>query len=138
LEAFLLEHQPITSDLREMPISTLAWIGDCVFDLHVRMALAEKQSACNSGDLHRAAVKIVSAAAQAEALNKLMPLLKQEETALIRRARNHDPGSLPRHADPLQYRHATALEALIGYHYLAHNRERLTELMNVILSDKTS
>ncbi|MDI9461734.1 MAG: Mini-ribonuclease 3 [Saccharofermentanales bacterium] len=138
MEAFQLEHQPITCDLREMPISTLAWIGDSVFDLHVRMALAGQQSACNSGDLHRAAVRIVSAAAQAEALGKLMPLLDQEEAALIRRARNHDPGSLPRHADPIQYRHATALEALIGYHYLAHNRERLTELMNLILSDNAT
>jgi len=133
LTTFQLEHDAIEGNLREVPVSTLAWIGDSVFDLYVRMALASRMSHHNSGDLHRSAIKMVSAPAQAAAMQTLLPFLSQEETSIAKRARNHDPGSLPRNADPILYRKATALEALIGYHYLARNYNRLTELMKIII-----
>ncbi len=133
LEDFHLKHLPIESDLREIPCSTLAWVGDSVYDLYIRMALVEKLKNHHSGELHRAAINIVSAPAQAQAMEQILPLLDEEESAIARRARNHDPGSMPKHVDPHLYRQATSLEALIGYLYLAHKHSRLTELMQRII-----
>ncbi len=124
----------LKTDLRELPISTLAWIGDSVFDLYVRLNLVNSHKRSPSGNLHQAAIKIVSANAQCESINYLLPSLNEFEAAFVRRARNHEPHSLPRNSDPLQYRMATALESLIGYYYLAGNLTRLTELMEMILA----
>ena len=40
------------------------------------------------------------------------------DTALVRRARNHKSASKPKNADAMDYKYATALEALIGYWHL--------------------
>ncbi|HHU06794.1 MAG TPA: ribonuclease III [Clostridiaceae bacterium] len=135
LEDFHLKHLPIKRDLREIPCSTLAWVGDSVYDLYIRMALVEGRKGCHSGELHRAAISIVSAPAQAQALKKILPLLDEEELSVARRARNHDPGSMPKNVDPALYRQATALEALVGYLYLAHKHNRLTELIQRIIGN---
>ena len=135
LEDFNLKHLPIKRDLREIPCSTLAWVGDSVYDLYIRMALVEKLENHHSGELHRAAINIVSAPAQAEAMKKILPLLDEEELAVARRARNHDPGSMPNNLDPALYRQDTGLEALVGYLYLSHRHDRLTELIRRIIDD---
>ena len=44
--------------------------------------------------------------------------LSEAEEALVRRARNHKSASKPKNADAMDYKYATALEALIGYWYL--------------------
>ena len=84
MTTFQLEHDAIEGNLREVPVSTLAWIGDSVFDLYVRMALASRMSHHNSGDLHRSAIKMVSAPAQAAAMQTLLPFLSQEETSIAK------------------------------------------------------
>jgi ribonuclease-3 family protein len=41
--------------------------------------------------------------------------LDEEALTVVRRARNHKPKTVPKNADPVEYKMATALEALIGY-----------------------
>jgi len=121
-------------DLRELPVSTLAYIGDAVYELYVRLDLC--QAGCGkSGELHRQTVRKVKASAQAQAARRLLPLLTEEEAAIFRRARNSQPGSQPKHADPVDYRVATGLEAVIGYLYLSLAEVRLEQLMRMILED---
>ena len=61
-------------DIREVPISVLAYIGDAVYELTVRLHLCS-QSSAKSGALHRRSVQLVRATAQAEAARKLLPIL---------------------------------------------------------------
>ena len=70
--------------------------------------------------LHKRAVRYVRADGQAKALRAMMRdgFLSEAEEALVRRARNHKSASKPKNADAMDYKYATALEALIGYWYL--------------------
>lgn len=55
--------------------------------------------------------------------------LSEKEASLIRRARNRRTSSKPKNADPIDYKMATAFEALIGYLYLSGEEQRLEEVM---------
>lgn len=117
---------------RQLGALELAYIGDCVYECCVR----ERLIAGGGGRmkaLHRAAVSQVRASYQAAALKRLEGVLTPDEAGVCRRARNAQPGSLPKHADPADYHAATALEALVGYLYLAGQEERLREIVRIAL-----
>lgn len=123
-----------TGDLREVPISVLAYIGDAVYELRIRLHLCQKSNA-KSGALHRETIKWVRAAAQAAAVDRLLPLLSEAETMIYRRGRNSQPSSIPKNADPADYMAATGFEAVIGYLYLKGDQDRLDHLLEEILED---
>ena len=122
-------------DLREVPVSVLAYIGDAVYELRVRLHLC-KQSSAKSGTLHRLTVQRVKASAQAAAINRLLPKLTEAETSIYRRGRNSQPGSMPKNADPADYMAATGFEALVGYLYLKGDHRRLDNLLATILEEE--
>ena len=108
----------------------LAYLGDSVCDLFVRRRLLETGGRMK--DLHRAAVKQVCAHAQCEALSRVEELLDEEEAAVVRRARNARQTPTG-HADPAEYRRATAFEALVGYLYWQGRNERLQQILRAAL-----
>ncbi|MDO5733999.1 MAG: ribonuclease III domain-containing protein [Eubacteriales bacterium] len=112
----------------EYSISSLAWLGDALYELAIRKRLLESSLAA-SGTLHKKAIDFVAARAQALALNSLLPDLNPEEQTVVRRARNFHTPSLPKHQKPEDYRLATALEALLGWHDLRGENERNEELI---------
>ena len=107
----------------------LAFVGDSVYDLFVRSRLVLK-AAGKVNALSKSASAVVNAGAQAKSLEKLRPLLSDEEAAIARRAENARQ-TPTKNADPLDYRKATALEAVLGYLYLTGQRERLNELLKL-------
>ncbi|WP_123042149.1 Mini-ribonuclease 3 [Cohnella candidum] len=114
----------------------LAYIGDAVFEVYVRQWLIAGPIR-KPHELHRAATKFVSAAAQARLLQRWMPLLTEEEADIVRRGRNTKSGQPPRNADPGDYRHATALECLIGYLFYRGERDRLEQLIETAFAPET-
>ena len=108
----------------------LAYVGDAVFEVYVRQRLIAGSSR-KPHELHRAATKYVSAAAQARLLQRWAPLLTEEEADIVRRGRNTKSGQPPRNADPADYRQATGLECLVGYLYYQGKKERLEQLMEL-------
>lgn len=108
----------------------LAYIGDSVFEIYVRQQLVASFNR-KPHELHRAATSYVSAAAQAKLLQKWTPILTEEEADIVRRGRNTKSGQPPKNADPADYRHATALECLVGYLYYQGAKERLEQLMGL-------
>jgi len=109
----------------------LAHVGDAVYDLLVRTYLC-KCGRAKAGDLHRETVRRVSAPAQAKAMDRLEPLLTEEERDIFRRGRNTKVHFIPQHATRAQYQRATGLEALFGSLYLSGKRERLNALFGVL------
>ena len=110
----------------------LAYIGDSVYELYIRKYLIE-QGLIKVKDLQKEAVKYVSAKGQASILKQLLDnnKLTDEEIDIIKKARNHKShGS--KTTDILTYKHATALEALIGYLYLFKKYDRLDSIMNLV------
>jgi ribonuclease III family protein len=112
----------------------LAYIGDAVFEIYVRQRLVAGFNR-KPHELHRAATSYVSAAAQARLLQSWMPLLTEEEADIVRRGRNTKSGQPPKNADPADYRHATALECLVGYLYYQGAKQRLEQLVELAFAD---
>ena len=104
----------------------LAWLGDAVWELHLRLQHCRRPA--RSAALHKAVVAAVRADAQAEQLQRLEPLLSEPELDLVRRGRNR-AGQGPRRADAASYGKATGFEALLGWLFL-HNPARLAELLD--------
>ncbi len=110
-----------------MSMLGLAHIGDAVYELLTRARL------CGLGvtkvsELHRMTVATVNAPAQAEAAQRILPKLTEEEAAIYRRGRNTKVNSVPQKADIAQYHAATGLEALFGWLYLLGRLDRIGEL----------
>ena len=110
--------------------SVLAFVGDAVYGLYVRTALAEVNRP--SGELHRLSVKAVNAAAQASAFSVIEPLLDEKELSVFKRGRNFHTSSSPKSATAGQYHTATGLECLFGWLYLSGRTSRADELFGVI------
>lgn len=105
----------------------LAYLGDSVWDLLIRSRLL--YAGRNVHNMHRAATGSVNAGAQAQALERMTPLLSPEEAEIARRGRNaHARHPAPRNQNPADYQAATALEALVGFLYVTGQEERLLEL----------
>lgn len=111
-----------------MNTTVLAYLGDSVYEVHVRKHVTESGQV-NADLLHRAAVKFVRADAQAEALKAMLEELTEQELNLVKRARNKKISTKPKNADPVIYKWATAFEALIGFLYLSGYNDRLEEVM---------
>ena len=112
----------------------LAHMGDGVFEVLVRGYL------CVRGDqtvktLHRDAINLVKAPAQAKFAEKLLPHLTQEELAYYRRGKNAHTHAAPKSASPKEYAMATGVEALFGALYLFGKTERLNTLFQQVMEE---
>ena len=120
-------------DPRELNPLQMAYVGDTVHDLYVRSLLVSR--GMTVGKMHKQAVRMVSAFAQARMLEAIEPDLTEEEADVARRGRNSQAKhAAPKHADPADYAHATGLEALWGWLYLSGRTQRLDELVKLALS----
>jgi ribonuclease III family protein len=117
-------------DVKQLNGLALAYIGDAVYELYVRHRLLAKGSV-KPNQLHKQAIRYVSAKAQAKVVLALLEqaILTEEEQAVLRRGRNAKSATIPKNTDVQTYRYSTAFEALIGYHFLGNNEERLKELI---------
>ena len=117
-------------DINSISMLGLAHIGDGVYELLTRTML------CADGnkkvtELHKKTVAIVNAPAQAEAAERLQPLLTDDERYIYKRGRNAKVNSVPHKANIGQYHAATGLEALFGWLYLQGKTQRINELYAV-------
>ena len=120
-------------DTREYNSLQMAYIGDTVHDLYVRSLLVGRGMPV--GKMHRQAIRMVSAYAQARMLEAIEPELTEQEADVARRGRNAQAKhAAPKNADPADYAHATALEALWGYLYLSGQTDRLNALITEALT----
>ena len=119
-------------DLRTLSPLTLAFVGDCVYDLILRTVIVERHNA-SPNQLHREKSRLAKAPAQAEMAEALQEHLTQEEIAVYRRGRNAKSHTTAKNASVLDYRKATGLEALYGWLYLSGQEECLLQLIRLSL-----
>lgn len=118
----------VKKDPRQIPGLTLAYLGDCIYEIIVRTRLVE-QGTMHVSELNRAAVEYVRAGAQARLILQLEPVLTEEEMAVFKRGRNVKSSGVPKSATVAEYRNATGFEALLGYLYLQGRWDRILELV---------
>ena len=118
----------------EMNVLVLAYLGDTIYENYIRHFLVNK-GISNVDSLQKESINYVSAKSQAKFLKELIDInfFTDDEMDVIRRARNYRSNRHPKNCDIITYKHATALEAVIGYLDLINNNERIKCIMNTIL-----
>lgn len=114
----------IATDLREISASSLAYVGDAVYELYARCHVAARTSS-QSGKMHKLTIHYVSAESQAKAIRALEPELTEEEDSYFRRGKNSNPPTVSKNASPADYMYATGFESLVGFLFLNNQSERL-------------
>lgn len=117
-------------DGRTASSAALAYLGDAVLELYVRERLLEL-GYTSSKRLNEHALEYVRAGAQARAMERILPVLSEEENAVFHRGRNAGHGQHPKGATVGEYRNATGMEALFGYLYMMKNEPRIAELFEI-------
>lgn len=115
-------------DIRTYSPLTLAFMGDCVYDLIIRTMIVG-QGNCRPSSLHKSKSAIVKAEAQAKFMDVIEDFLTEEETDIYRRGRNAKSYTTAKNASVADYRKATGMEALIGWLYLQDREERMLEIV---------
>jgi len=118
-----------------MPPLALAYVGDAVWELEVRIMLVDSGER-RPQQLHRLAVQKVRANAQADRLRRIAGVLSERELAVVRRGRNAKSRSVPKSATVADYRASTGVEALLGYLRLSGLTDRLREIVQLLLMDE--
>ena len=121
-------------EINQISALGLAHCGDAVFELLVRTWLCV-HGGVKVKQLHRETVRFVSAPAQAARMDRMLPLLTEEEQELYRRGRNAHVHGVPKNATHEQYSKATGLECLFGSLYLLGRRERINELFTLTMEE---
>lgn len=117
-------------DVRTFSPLTLAYIGDCVYELVIRTIVVEKGNQAPQ-KLHRKASDFSKAGTQCKLYEALLDAVSEEEADILRRGKNAHFHTKAKNATLGEYRKATALEALIGYLYLTGRMERVLALLKL-------
>lgn len=122
-------------EVNQLPLSSLAWVGDAVYEIQVRLYLIRHHQ-IRTGKLHFMAIPYVSAPGQAAILRHLEETypLAPEERAIIHRGVNFHTVSRAKHASQGEYRRATAFEILLGWLYCVGRQDRLEDIINEAIS----
>ena len=121
-------------NIRSFSPLTLAYIGDAVYEIVIRTIIVEKGNA-PVNKLHHKASSLVKAVAQKAAMEKILPLLTEEEEAVYKRGRNAKSYTSAKNASVIDYRIATGFEALMGFLYLMGRNERMLELVKIAVNN---
>lgn len=105
----------------------LAYIGDAVYSMFIRERL------CATGItkvqvLHNLVTEFICAKSQAKSLLAIEETFNEREQLVARRARNSNV-NVPKSSTIQEYRNSTAFEAVLGYLYVIHEKERLEKFM---------
>ena len=116
-------------EARNVSPVTLAFVGDAVYTLYVREKLVLNH-AYSTGTLQKRSSESVSAHGQNALLEKILPRLTENETAVFKRGRNAKKPTRSKSASVAEYNNSTGFEALLGYLYLTGNYSRIEELLD--------
>lgn len=127
LEELLFENKEI--DLKLVSSDLLAFIGDALYSLYIKTKLIVYGD-LKAGVVHEKTKERVFSKAQAAALEKILDFLNEFEKSVVKRALNSSGAK--RYGNDPHYRKSTAFEALLGYHYLSKNFDRLKQLLEEV------
>ncbi|HOJ47855.1 MAG TPA: ribonuclease III domain-containing protein [Bacillota bacterium] len=105
----------------------LAYMGDAYIELLTRAYIIGDGN-CSPAALNTRAKEFVTAVSQSAAVERILPLLTDEELAVYKQGRNAKSNHAPRSASAVDYRRATGLECLFGWLYFSGRHARAKEL----------
>jgi len=113
-------------DVRQYSPLSLAYIGDSIYDVMVKFYLVSLGNR-SVNQFHKLSKGYVKASEQAAILERIRPILSEEELKIVKRGRNAKSQTMPKNATRKDYQMATAFECLLGYLLLNKEYQRLME-----------
>ncbi len=117
-------------DIQTYSPLTLAYIGDCVYDLIIKNIMVSRGNK-QVNKLHKETSNLVQASTQSLMMRTMQEHLTEEEHVIYKRGRNAKSVSPAKNQSITDYRRATGFEALLGYLYLKKDWKRLIDLVKI-------
>ncbi|WP_022819146.1 Mini-ribonuclease 3 [Fusobacterium russii] len=117
----------IKKDIREYSGIELAYLGDAVWELEVRNYFIKYGYSILK--LNKLVKSNVNAKAQSLFFKELFDELDEEEKNIAKRAKNSNIKTFPKSCTVMEYKEATAFEAVIGALYLRNKKEMISKIL---------
>lgn len=117
----------IKKDIREYSGIELAYLGDAVWELEVRNYFLRYGYSILK--LNKLVKSKVNAKAQSLFFKELFDDLDEEEKNIAKRAKNSNIKTFPKSCTVMEYKEATAFEAVIGTLYLKDKKEMISKIL---------
>ena len=111
--------------IKSFNILSVAYIGDCVYEMYFRNYVLRKFGYIDSNKLHLEVIKYVNAKFQNDIYYKIKYLFREEENYYFKRGRNSKIRTIPKNCSVGNYKTATGLESVVGYLYMIGDFKRL-------------
>ena len=131
-DLFCIQQNWDISEASKLPARTLAYIGDAVYELVLRLNHVSS-GIDGAGRLHDSLVGIVSSPAQARVFDDIFPKLPESDMVMVKNWRNTKIPTRYGSGTRGEYAKATALEAWAGFLFITGQTQRLQKLFEVVL-----
>lgn len=120
-----------TKDIRDYTGLELAFIGDAIWELEIRKHYL--QFGYNIPTLNKYVKNKVNARYQSLIYKQIIEELDEEFKIIGKRAKNSNIKTFPKTCTVMEYKEATALEAIVGAMYLLNKEEEIKKIINIII-----
>ena len=120
-----------TKDIRDYTGLELAFIGDAIWELEIRRYYL--QFGYNIPTLNKYVKNKVNARYQSLIYKQIIEELDEEFKIIGKRAKNSNIKTFPKTCTVMEYKEATALEAIVGAMYLLNKEEEIKKIINIII-----
>ena len=118
-------------DIREMSGLELAFLGDAIWELEIRKYYL--QFGYNILTVNKHVKSKVNAKFQSQIYQKIKDELDEEIQIIGKRAKNSNIKTFPKSCTVMEYKEATALEAIIGAMYLLKKEKEIKKIINIVI-----
>ena len=118
-------------DIRDYTGLELAFIGDAIWELEIRKHYL--QFGYNIPTLNKYVKNKVNARYQSLIYKQIIEELDEEFKVIGKRAKNSNIKTFPKTCTVMEYKEATALEAVVGAMYLLNKEEEIKKIINIII-----
>ena len=120
-----------TKDIRDYTGLELAFIGDAIWELEIRRYYL--QFGYSIPTLNKYVKNKVNARYQSLIYKQIIEELDEEFKVIGKRAKNSNIKTFPKTCTVMEYREATALEAVVGAMYLLNEEEEIKKIINIVI-----
>ena len=120
-----------TKDIRDYTGLELAFIGDAIWELEIRKHYL--QFGYNISTLNKYVKNKVNARYQSLIYKQIIEELDEEFKVIGKRAKNSNIKTFPKTCTVMEYKEATALEAVVGAMYLLNKEEEIKKIINIVI-----
>ncbi|MBF1196134.1 MAG: Mini-ribonuclease 3-like protein [Fusobacterium periodonticum] len=118
-------------DIRDYTGLELAFIGDAIWELEIRRYYL--QFGYNIPTLNKYVKNKVNARYQSLIYKQIIEELDEEFKVIGKRAKNSNIKTFPKTCTVMEYKEATALEAVVGAMYLLNKEEEIKKIINIVI-----